>query len=204
MKKTTLFQLALFFCGLLFPAYALTAAQEAAPPARFYPYERGYPDRRPANIPVASFERGLDWYTVALTGVSKPYPPSLIFLDDQGGWYTPFNHPGMAGPYDLRGLHRAPLPAEEAEAGAVKKSAKPKSDKGEGMVGMSGIIAMSGVGAPARGAPVALPEARGTAGYCAVLSSGVIVFSAQEKIRMNSVRSGQCTLQESGVVVFNP
>ena len=28
------------------------------------------------------------------------------FLEDQGNWYTPFNHPGMTGRYDIRGWHR--------------------------------------------------------------------------------------------------
>jgi hypothetical protein len=46
------------------------------------------------------------WYTRALTGISQPYPSSLRFLEDQGNWYTPFNHPGMQGRYDIRGWYR--------------------------------------------------------------------------------------------------
>lgn len=66
------------------------------------------PDRRPEAAPVAR-EGGLDEAAraVALKGVTKPYPASLGFLNDQGGWYTPFSHPGMTGPYDIRGWHKA-------------------------------------------------------------------------------------------------
>ena len=41
-------------------------------------------------------------------GIEPPYPESLRFLNDQGGWYTPFIAPGMTGPYDIRGWHSAP------------------------------------------------------------------------------------------------
>ena len=50
-------------------------------------------------------ERIEQWYQRALTGVAPPYPSSLRFLEDQGEWYTPFNHPGMTGPYDIRRWH---------------------------------------------------------------------------------------------------
>ncbi len=46
-----------------------------------------------------------DWYREALTGVERPYPYSLKFLEDQGAWYTPFNRPGMTGRYDIRHWH---------------------------------------------------------------------------------------------------
>jgi hypothetical protein len=49
----------------------------------------------------------------ALHGVSSPFPESLKFLNDQGRWFTPFTHPGMTGPYDLRGWHVEPTPAAE-------------------------------------------------------------------------------------------
>lgn len=54
---------------------------------------------------ASATEHGLDWWLTALHGVDKPTPASLAWLKDQGAWYTPFNHPGMAGPYDLRGWH---------------------------------------------------------------------------------------------------
>lgn len=64
------------------------------------------PDRRPEGAPViTSVVKDAKWYDTALRGISKPYPDSLKFLDNQGNWYTPFNHPGMPGFYDIRGLH---------------------------------------------------------------------------------------------------
>ncbi len=66
------------------------------------------PDRRPAKAPVITqMKKGDAWYARALTGLSEPYPASFRFLEDQGAWFTPFNHPGMTGRYDLRGWHRA-------------------------------------------------------------------------------------------------
>jgi hypothetical protein len=70
---------------------------------------------------VSKVEHKLDWWFTALHGVDKPVPASLAWLKDQGAWYTPFNHPGMPGPYDLRGWHRpAPtaLPAVGSKAPA--------------------------------------------------------------------------------------
>ena len=66
------------------------------------------PSVRPAGAPViADFQRDQAWYQRALTGVEPPYPASLRFLEDQGAWFTPFNHPGMTGPYDLRQWHQS-------------------------------------------------------------------------------------------------
>lgn len=65
------------------------------------------PFQRPQGAPVIrTVQRTPDWYQHALTGISRPYPHSLRFLEDQGNWYTPFNHPGMHGRYDIRGWHR--------------------------------------------------------------------------------------------------
>ena len=65
------------------------------------------PHQRPAGAPVIThFQKSGDWYGHALHGVSQPFPASLRFLENQGAWHTPFNRPGMAGPYDLRGWHR--------------------------------------------------------------------------------------------------
>lgn len=64
------------------------------------------PSQRPEGAPVIrEVDKPEGWYTRALTGISRPYPPSLRFLEDQGNWYTPFNRPGMLPPYDLRGWH---------------------------------------------------------------------------------------------------
>jgi hypothetical protein len=67
------------------------------------------PDRRPETAPrVNAFEKTPEWFAQALRGVEQPIPPSLGFLNNQGGWYTPFNHRGMTPPYDIRGLHAGP------------------------------------------------------------------------------------------------
>ena len=64
------------------------------------------PDERPANAPkLVQFDKPSTWYCRALTGISQPYPPSLRFLEDQGGWYSPFIVAGMTGPYDIRNWH---------------------------------------------------------------------------------------------------
>jgi len=66
------------------------------------------PDRRPENAPVISGVVKPDgWYGRALTGVSRPYPNSLRFLENQGNWFTPFIHPGIPGPYDIRRWHKS-------------------------------------------------------------------------------------------------
>ena len=65
------------------------------------------PDRRPEGAPVIQFfPRSSGWYVSALRGVSRPYPKSLSFLDNQGAWFNPFQHPGMTGGYDLRDYHK--------------------------------------------------------------------------------------------------
>ncbi len=64
------------------------------------------PHQRPANAPtITKVHKDKAWYDQALTGVEPPYPTSFRFLEDQGNWHTPFNRPGMTGPYDIRGWH---------------------------------------------------------------------------------------------------
>jgi len=64
------------------------------------------PSMRPSTAPVLSeFVKDAAWYRTALTGIVAPYPASLRFLEDQGAWHTPFNRPGMTGPYDIRNWH---------------------------------------------------------------------------------------------------
>lgn len=71
-----------------------------------FPIAGTQPSQRPQGAPVINrVQRTPDWYRHALTGVSQPYPDSLQFLENQGNWYTPFNHPGMPGRYDIRGWH---------------------------------------------------------------------------------------------------
>jgi len=72
-----------------------------------YPVAGTTPDQRPENAPVIKeYAKSNEWYQHALQGVDEPYPASLRFLEDQGGWYTPFNHKGMTGPYDIRNWHK--------------------------------------------------------------------------------------------------
>lgn len=72
-----------------------------------YPIAGTAPSQRPVNAPVISavVHPGV-WYTAALHGVSRPYPHSLRFLENQGNWHTPFNRPGFRGRYDIRGWHQ--------------------------------------------------------------------------------------------------
>ena len=72
-----------------------------------YPVAGTTPWQRPAGAPTIEWvHHDRSWYQRALTGISPPYPRSLYFLDNQGNWYTPFNHPGMLPPYDIRGWHQ--------------------------------------------------------------------------------------------------
>lgn len=71
-----------------------------------YPIAGTEPSQRPTAAPtIADVDRSGDWYTQALRGITRPYPFSLQFLEDQGDWHTPFNRPGMPGRYDIRGWH---------------------------------------------------------------------------------------------------
>lgn len=83
-----------------------------AAPAFSYQVAGLAPFQRPANAPMQTASLPLD-ARQALRGVSSPIPDSLKFLKDQGGWFNPFTHPGMTGPYDLRGWHAVPIPAAE-------------------------------------------------------------------------------------------
>lgn len=78
--------------------------------AQAEPYTAGLkPWERPVGAPaITEYAKDKAWYEHALTGVSQPYPESLKFLDMQGAWFDPFLHPGMTGPYDIRGWHQPP------------------------------------------------------------------------------------------------
>lgn len=65
------------------------------------------PAVRPAGFPsIHGVHNGIDWYRRVLRGVEQPYPQSLVWLDRQGEWYTPFSRPGATGPYDIRGWYK--------------------------------------------------------------------------------------------------
>lgn len=71
-----------------------------------YPIAGVEPWHRPTGAPVIKeVRKDKAWYRRALHGIRPPYPASFRFLEDQGNWYTPFNHPGMLPPYDLRRWH---------------------------------------------------------------------------------------------------
>ncbi len=64
------------------------------------------PDARPALAPVQSgYVKAASWYCRATTGIERPFPASLRFLEDQEGWYSPFIVAGMTGRYDIRNWH---------------------------------------------------------------------------------------------------
>lgn len=92
---------ALFLAGLLAtlnPAAAQTAGDFVA---------GVQPDRRPQYAPrVMRVEHDDAWRERTRRGITKPYPPTLMFIESHGHWYTPFDRPGMPGRYDLRNLHR--------------------------------------------------------------------------------------------------
>ena len=84
------------------------------------------PSERPSGAPhVTTVTRDDSFFDSALHGVQKPYPSSLMFLKDQGNWFTPFTHPGMEGRYDLRSWH-----TDEGEAHTHSRTeALAKNDK---------------------------------------------------------------------------
>ena len=78
-----------------------------APVVAGYPIAGVIPHQRPEGAPrIQQVLKDSGWYGRALTGVSRPYPYSLRFLEDQGNWNIPFDRPGMTGRYDIRGWHR--------------------------------------------------------------------------------------------------
>ncbi len=90
-------------CGLL-SSFLVTAVAVAD---TTYPIAGTTPSQRPVGAPVIEWVRhDHAWFEHALTGVERPFPRSLYFLDNQGNWYTPFTRPGMYPPYDLRGWHK--------------------------------------------------------------------------------------------------
>lgn len=94
--------------GWFFGAFgAGFAVMVVSAPATAEPYIAGTkPSERPQNAPIITeFVKPEGWSERALKGVESPYPASLSFLEDQGAWFTPFNHPGMTGPYDIRQWH---------------------------------------------------------------------------------------------------
>jgi len=66
------------------------------------------PQQRPAGAPVIKeMKKDKAWYDKAVTGVSRPFPWSMKFLESQGNWFNPFVRAGMVGRYDIRGWHKS-------------------------------------------------------------------------------------------------
>ncbi|MBK6972383.1 MAG: hypothetical protein IPJ21_04635 [Sterolibacteriaceae bacterium] len=63
------------------------------------------PAERPADAPVMRASDHDRSEARQMRGVVAPYPKSLRFVANHGGWFTPFTEPGMTGRYDLRGYH---------------------------------------------------------------------------------------------------
>lgn len=83
-----------------------TAGIALAADGSAYPIAGLTPSVRPAGAPVVTVaQHGADWNERFYRGVTKPYPPSIQFQAVHGGWFTPFDRPGMLGPYDLRNWH---------------------------------------------------------------------------------------------------
>ena len=99
MKANTVTLVALI-CSAGCSLGSVQSAMAEYPIAGVNPYQR--PEGAPA---IQSVNKDGEWYTTALTGIDRPYPSSLKFLESQGNWYTPFNRPGMRGRYDIRGWY---------------------------------------------------------------------------------------------------
>jgi hypothetical protein len=85
-------------------ALALAIAAPAMAQASNFPMAGLTPSQRPAGAPVITkFTPPSNWDERMFHGISRPLPASLSWTEDQGAWYTPFNRPGGAPPYDLRG-----------------------------------------------------------------------------------------------------
>ena len=70
-----------------------------------YPVAGLAPEQRPMDAPRITSDPPLDKKR-ALHGITEPVTPSIVnFLEQQGGWYTPFTLPGVPSPYDPRGWH---------------------------------------------------------------------------------------------------
>ncbi len=86
--------------------FMLLATASDAGAASDYPIAGLNPDRRPDGAPVIRENARSPAYEERFfRGVTGTRPASLSWFADQGAWYTPFDRPGMTGPYDLRNWH---------------------------------------------------------------------------------------------------
>lgn len=69
------------------------------------------PAQRPADAPtIKQHQITPEALGKRLLGVADPLPPNVVDAALAGSWFMPLAHPGMTGPYDLRGWHRASPP----------------------------------------------------------------------------------------------
>jgi hypothetical protein len=69
------------------------------------------PAQRPVNAPaIKRHQITPETLGKRLHGIADPLPPNVVDAALAGAWFMPLAHPGMTGPYDLRGWHRAELP----------------------------------------------------------------------------------------------
>lgn len=97
---------AMFMSSAIGGQSAHAVEPESVPVAGVRPYER------PAGAPVMQASDRDRSDERQFRGVVAPYPATLRFVANHGGWFTPFTEPGMTGRYDLRGYHnqRHPQP----------------------------------------------------------------------------------------------
>jgi hypothetical protein len=70
------------------------------------------PGQRPANAPtIKQHQITPEALGRRLHGVADPLPNNVVDAAVAGSWFMPLAHPGMTGPYDLRGWHRARSPS---------------------------------------------------------------------------------------------
>ena len=70
------------------------------------------PGQRPTNAPtIKQHQMTPEALGKRLHGVADPLPNNVVDAAVAGSWFMPLAHPGMTGPYDLRGWHRARSPS---------------------------------------------------------------------------------------------
>ncbi len=107
MQQTKFFGIVALGCQIALGGAFQVQAQEASEASDIF-VAGVIPNQRPANAPVITQMAKDDaWYQHALTGIAPPYPASFRFLEDQGAWFNPFQHPGATGPYDIRNWYGA-------------------------------------------------------------------------------------------------
>jgi nitrate/TMAO reductase-like tetraheme cytochrome c subunit len=102
VKQSNILRGGLLAIGLLTSLPGWSVGAEAAPIAGLVP------DARPAGAPIIKSVTRTPEQTAKITsGIDRPLPMGIDFLQNQGAWYTPFANRGMVSYYDLRGWHQS-------------------------------------------------------------------------------------------------